>query len=211
LTSQSKYDVITAEPSNPWISGVSNLFTREQYEAYREKLAPGGVMFQWAHIYGMSEQNLRTVIATFQAVFPHTTVWQDHYLRDIFLVGMQQPLKIDFARLVEQMGRPEIRVDLARVGLDDPTKLLSCFIMDETSVAAFSDGAVLHADDRPILGFSSPMRLFTYTVSTNLELLESYHSSIKPLIENIAGTPSDQLAVLDNLKVYVDSRAHLIK
>ena len=97
-------------------------------------------MFQWAHTYAMSEQDLRTVIATFQAVFPHTTVWQSDYALDIYLVGTQQPLKIDFARLVEQMGRSEIRVDLARVGLDDPTKLLSYFIMDETSMAAFSEG-----------------------------------------------------------------------
>ena len=211
LTSQNKYDVITAEPSNPWISGVSNLFTREQYEAYREKLAPGGLMFQWAHTYGMSEQDLRTVIATFQAVFPHTTVWQSDYALDIYLVGTQQPLKIDFARLVEQMGRPEIRDDLGRVGLSDPLRLLSYFVMDESSVAAFSAGAVLHTDDRPILEFSAPKSLFANTVSANLELLENYRSSIEPLIENIAGTPSDQLAVLDNLQTYVEARAHVIQ
>ncbi len=50
------------------------------------------------------EQDLRTVISTFQAVYPDTTVWQDHYLRDIFLVGMQQALEIDFARLKETRG-----------------------------------------------------------------------------------------------------------
>ncbi|MEE9216631.1 MAG: fused MFS/spermidine synthase [Anaerolineales bacterium] len=211
LTSQNEYDVITAEPSNPWITGVSNLFTREQYEAYREKLTPGGIMFQWAHIYNMSEQDLRTLIATFQTVFPHTTLWQDNFLRDIFLVGTQQPLKIDFERLVDQMGRPEIRDDLARVGLDDPTKLLSHFFMDESSVAAFSEGAVLHTDNRPILEFSAPKNLFANTVSTNLEVLENYSSSIEPLLENIAGTPSDQLAVLDNLRTYVESRTHVIQ
>ncbi|TDI83858.1 MAG: hypothetical protein E2O74_06100, partial [Chloroflexi bacterium] len=43
------------------------------------------------------------------------------------------------------------------------------------------------------------------------ELLENYRSSIEPLIENIAGTPSDQLAVLDNLQTYVEARVHVIQ
>ena len=34
--------MIVSEPSNPWITGVSNLFTREFYETALSRLAPGG-------------------------------------------------------------------------------------------------------------------------------------------------------------------------
>ena len=46
-----QYDVIISEPSNPWIAGVAALFTREFFEAARARLAPGGIICQWAHTY----------------------------------------------------------------------------------------------------------------------------------------------------------------
>ena len=51
-----RYDVITSEPSNPWMSGVSNLFTVEFYEAVKRRLAPGGVFAQWVQNYDLSDE-----------------------------------------------------------------------------------------------------------------------------------------------------------
>lgn len=42
-----KYDVISSEPSNPWMSGVSGVFSKEYYEDCRRRLNPGGLMAQW--------------------------------------------------------------------------------------------------------------------------------------------------------------------
>ena len=36
-----KYDMIISEPSNPWLAGVSNLFTQEFFEAARSTSSPG--------------------------------------------------------------------------------------------------------------------------------------------------------------------------
>src|SRR5919201_2055590 len=38
------YDIIISEPSNPWVSGVSGLFTTEFYERVRRYLSPYGVL-----------------------------------------------------------------------------------------------------------------------------------------------------------------------
>ena len=48
------YDVIVSEPSNPWMAGIASLFTREFFEGARARLAPGGVLCQWAHTYDIS-------------------------------------------------------------------------------------------------------------------------------------------------------------
>src|SRR5262249_15139803 len=45
--SDKKYDLIISEPSNPWLAGVSNLFTREYFRMVREHLTEGGVLAQW--------------------------------------------------------------------------------------------------------------------------------------------------------------------
>ena len=67
--------MIISEPSNPWIAGVAALFTREFFEAARDRLAPGGIICQWAHTYNISDPDLRSIVATFTSVFPDGTVW----------------------------------------------------------------------------------------------------------------------------------------
>lgn len=53
---RSQYDIIVSEPSNPWISGVANLFSREFYRRIAGTLAPDGVFVQWTHFYESSPQ-----------------------------------------------------------------------------------------------------------------------------------------------------------
>src|SRR5207247_5380980 len=64
-----RYDVIISEPSNPWMAGVSALFTRAFFRLARERLAPGGLFCQWIHIYNMDPRDLRTVAGGFTDAF----------------------------------------------------------------------------------------------------------------------------------------------
>ena len=56
LLTRRQYDVIISEPSNPWIAGVAALFTREFFEGARARLAPGGILCQWANAYNISDR-----------------------------------------------------------------------------------------------------------------------------------------------------------
>jgi predicted membrane-bound spermidine synthase len=57
-----RYDIIISEPSNPWVSGVSSLFTAEFYRHVRRYLAPGGVLVQWFQLYEMDVALLASVL-----------------------------------------------------------------------------------------------------------------------------------------------------
>lgn len=46
-----KYDAIISEPSNPWVSGVANLFTDEFYGRIRHHLQDDGYLVQWFQLY----------------------------------------------------------------------------------------------------------------------------------------------------------------
>ena len=71
-----RYDLVLSEPSNPWVSGVSDLFTVEFYERVREHLAPGGVLGQWLHLYELDDPLVMGVIAAVHAVFPSYEIYQ---------------------------------------------------------------------------------------------------------------------------------------
>jgi spermidine synthase len=211
LTTHNSYDLITAEPSNPWISGVSNLFTIEQYEAYRKRLRPGGILFQWAHIYSMSPEDLKTVIATFQRVFPHTTVWQDTFGRDLFLLGSEETLEIDLGRLTRRASLPGVKEDLERIDGDDPLRLLNRFVMDEEGAARFAEAARLHTDNRPILEFSAPRNLYVMTIDHNLKMLADHRSDVFALLADTGATAFERQSLQSRLEGYIDSRNHLVR
>src|SRR5256714_85073 len=65
-----RFDLILSEPSNPWVSGVSGLFTTEFYRRVRTHLAPGGVFGQWLHLYELDDALAATVLAALDANFP---------------------------------------------------------------------------------------------------------------------------------------------
>lgn len=58
-----RYDIIISEPSNPWISGIGGLFTREFYRQAKESLADDGVFIQWMPFYENSPQIFASVAA----------------------------------------------------------------------------------------------------------------------------------------------------
>lgn len=67
--SSARYDLILSEPSNPWISGVSGLFTTEFYHRIRRYLAPGAVFGQWLQSYELSDGLVLSVLAALHENF----------------------------------------------------------------------------------------------------------------------------------------------
>jgi len=207
LTTKKKYDVISAEPSNPWITGNSNLFTKEQFQLYKKRLKKGGIMFQWAHVYALRPEDVKTIVATFQEVFPHTVVWQNFSGRDIFLIGSDDTLQINFERLVEKMNNEKIKKDLSRVNLENPMILLSYSVLNEDGAKEFSKGAKIHTDNHPVLETNAPKGIFldpSSTESINLETLEKNRTNIFTLLEDISDkTVEKEIAVHALSRTYI--------
>ncbi len=121
------YDVIVSEPSNPWMAGIASLFTREFFEGARDRLAPGGVLCQWAHTYDISNADLRSIVATFLSVFPDGTMWLVGDA-DVLLVGSTEPLEVRIEGIAAAMRRPGVAEDLATVGVKGPFSVTSLFV-----------------------------------------------------------------------------------
>jgi predicted membrane-bound spermidine synthase len=68
-STQRKYDLIISEPSNPWVSGVSGLFTTEFYSRIRNYLTDDGVFGQWLQVYELDDPMVLTVLAAIHQNF----------------------------------------------------------------------------------------------------------------------------------------------
>lgn len=68
-SSKREFDLIVSEPSNPWVSGVSSLFTDEFYARVARQLTPQGVFGQWLHLYEIQDELVLGILAALDRNF----------------------------------------------------------------------------------------------------------------------------------------------
>ncbi len=173
MLGQATYDVIVSEPSNPWMAGIASLFTREFFASARARLAPGGVLCQWAHTYDISGEDLRSIIGTFASVFPEATLWLVGD-GDILLVGSNTPLEPRVAAMpLQWAARPEAVADLAGVGAKGPFALVSLLVAQGPALGRFAGSVALQTDDYAGLEFSGPRTVFSRGGADNTAALRA--------------------------------------
>jgi spermidine synthase len=170
------YDVIISEPSNPWMTGVASLFTHEFFEAARSRLAPGGILCQWAHTYDISDENLRSIVATALSVFPHITVWFVGS-GDVLLVASEEPLEPLLENVGRAWRRPGVEADLRKTLAMDPFAILSLFGGGSEDLKRYGAGATIQTDDRTALEFTGPLAVSS---SSDVDNAANLRSAIDP-------------------------------
>lgn len=178
LATPRKYDVIVSEPSKPWISGVSNMFTRETFELARSRLKPRGIVCQWFHYYSMAPDDFRLALRTFLDVFPYAQVWNAD--NNVFMLGSNEPLVIDVAAMERKLRYPQVKEDLDRVNLDSPYLLLGHFLFGEKEAREYVGEGPINTDDLPIIEFSAPRNRNSFRhreiLDSMLELYPKFNS-----------------------------------
>jgi spermidine synthase len=186
LRGRGPYDLVISEPSNPWLTGVANLFTADFFAHVASRLAPDGVICQWFHLYGMSEESARSLVATFRSVFPHTLVFGE---RDLLLLGSRQPLRFDVARMQEQIGNRGVATSLARAKVQHPFDLLVELRLDQAGAEAFARGAPLNTDDNMRLELMAPRTLYGDHLAAIRAAMDRHPPSLAPSVAGY-GTPA---------------------
>ena len=150
LHTEDRYGVILSEPSNPWVTGVEMLFSREFLEAARAHLTPGGVYAQWIHGYESDSATLALVLQTYASVFERVAVW---YTRsnEVLLLGLNSadgyPPE---ALLRERFARRDLRSGIARCGARSWEEFAAHELLPP-GVIAPEPGRALHTLRHPIL------------------------------------------------------------
>ena len=167
------YDVIISEPSNPWMAGVSGLFTREFFELARGRLAPGGLFCQWAHIYNISETDLKTIVASFTDAFGSAALFLLSE-SDLLLLGAKEDLPLlRPAELDDRMSRDRVRPDLLEVGVRGSYGVRALLAASTPPLSEWAHEAERHTDDRPLLEFRAARSLHRDTSRENRKAIES--------------------------------------
>jgi spermidine synthase len=186
-----RYDLISVEVGQVFRPGIASFYTVEFYRQARERLRDNGLISQFVPIGFFRPDELRTVLATFRAVFPQNVLWYNR--GELLLLGTTgEQLRLDAAALAQRLDAdPQLRNDLrfAYWGgpahyLNQPEVFLGGFLAGPDGVARLAGDAPVYRDDRPHL---------EYSVSTGTS-----HTSLVTIVDEIGRAVEPFSAVLQH-------------
>jgi spermidine synthase len=151
------FDIIFAEPSNPWVSGTASLFTVEFYSRAASFLTEEGVLAQWLQVYEIDDDLFMSVVAALDQVFPSYRA----YLvgdADVAIVAGSQPLpEPDWSVL----SSPRFLQMIESAPPFRPAHMESLLLFDETTFRPLLDEGVRpNSDFHPILDLGAERTRF---------------------------------------------------
>ena len=151
LRSRNTYDVITGDATHPTSADSWVLYTRDFYQLCKDHLSENGIMAQWLPLHALAPQDYKTILRTFQTVFPNASLWLTNDYTVI--LGTIKPLRLDFNQLEQKLKNPNVGNSLREVDLSDPFAVLSCFAMDANTLRKFVGNGPLNTDDHPYISY----------------------------------------------------------
>lgn len=157
----SKYDIIISEPSNPWISGVGALFSKEFYRFVPRHLNEHGLFVQWVQLYEINDALLGSILKAMVPEFEDYVAYLSNQSDLLIIASPKGPVpKLNPAPLLAGV---KSQMDLKRIGIENAEQLGFRQIADSRLIRALSQ---LHphqpanSDFYPILSLEAPKARF---------------------------------------------------
>jgi spermidine synthase len=177
------YDIITAEPSNPWVSGVASLFSTEFYERVTDHLEPDGIFVQWIQLYEFNDELAFSILKAMAENFA-----------DFVVIAVDDGNILLIAKNGGRLGAPNwsalfengIATELASVDIRSPADLLVREIADRDLIEAFlsRQSAPANSDYYPYVDLNAGEARFA---QSNAEIFSSWLQAPLPMLEMLDG------------------------
>jgi len=211
-----KYDVIMNDSIHPNAMSNSSLYSYDYFINCREKLNDNGIMSSWFPLFGLKDEDFRTLIKSFVTAFPHSTLWIGNNClnRHAQLVGWKskERFKIDYEVLNQRLALPETKRDLQMINVNNVYDFLDFLVADEVALQEFTKNATINDDENPTLEFSAPKTLGDdYQIwATNLKNVLEHRSFVYNSLKNIP-PDDDTTLVRAKFQTYFNASTHLWK
>jgi spermidine synthase len=205
LTTDEKFDAITADPFDTWVKGVATLNTAEFYDEMKRHLNPGAIVTAWLPFYETTMPAIKSEIATFVAAFPHVMIFGNTaggQGYDSVMVGSMEPFAIDVSELQARLNSPEyapVLSSLAPLGYGSAQELLGTFAATGEQLKEWLAGAQINRDRNLRLQYLAGLGINNYEqAGIYSEILQ--HGQWPELVF------SGEMTQLSTLRAAIDSR-----
>lgn len=161
------YDIIVAEPSNPWVSGVASLFSQEFYHRINRYLKPDGLFVQWLQIYETDMSVVASVLKALSSNFADYVVYNVDYSNLLIVASPHAPLPVPSARVFSEPG---LRSELEHVNMRSLSDFTIRLIGHKRAIDSLieSYGSPANSDYFPFVDLNAPRLRFMQRTAVEL-------------------------------------------
>lgn len=194
------YDAIVTDVTNLKYKRNPYLYTKEYFKIMKNALTDDGVAAAWLPLGGVSFNDLKTLIGTFDSVYDHTTVWYftQYPTHFIIVTGTTETPRLKLDELAEKMKKGA--QDLQRIGVDNEYEIASMLLLGEKDVDRMVSDIKLHTDNFPVLEYSDMNQYMMIDLEENLENLLKLQE--EDLSRYFVGDPMQIMELKRNMKIY---------
>jgi spermidine synthase/MFS family permease len=178
---QQKYDIIISEPSNPWVSGVSGLFSQEFYQLIQHYISEEGLFVQWFHAYEIDITLVASVIKALSPYFEDYTIYVVSR-GDLVIIASKQGKVNEPSDKIFDI--PELAATLSHIGISNQQDILLRHLGNKKILEPLfnSYNIPANSDYFPVLDLGA---VRTRYLNKNARELEKLRSVAAPLIETL--------------------------
>jgi spermidine synthase len=183
LKSKAQYDIIVSEPSNPWISGVAGLFSKEFFGLVADRLASDGIFVQWIQLYETNLDIVASIMKSLSEKFSDYAIYAPHD-SDIMIVATKQG-KLPSPSW-DQVKGTRMEQELARIRVHSIADVQLRYLAGRRTLAPYYEWhpTPAHSDFVPTLEYLATKARFNNENASGL--LELQRNSL-PITEMLEG------------------------
>ena len=201
-----RYDVIVSEPSNPWVSGVSTLFSEEFYGQVRGYLKPDGLFVQWVQAYEINVPLLSSIFTALGNRFGDYAVYRNG--PDLLVIATPAARLPAFSP--ELLSFPGLAQDLGRLGIRGLGDLEALRVGGRAALEPLFRGAGVapNSDYYPILDQRAPRARFKHEMADGVVAMREELVPVLPVLDRDTRQPVSRLAEIGLNRTATVDRAH---
>jgi spermidine synthase len=188
-TYNKKYDIIVSEPSNPWVSGVAGLFSKEFYLRIKDHLNKDGLMVQWLHLYQIDMPLVASIFEALSSQFADYAVYSTNEADIVILARPAGAVPEPDPGVIREKG---LSYELRRMGINGPQDLIVRRVGNKRALEPLfeSYGVEANSDYYPLLDLNAARARFMRTTATDL-VTANAHLTLLPVMEMLGQYPSN--------------------
>lgn len=164
---KNKYDIIVSEPSNPWISGVGALFSKEFYQFVPRHLNDNGLFVQWVQLYEIDDRLIASILTGLTTSFSDYGAWLANSTDLLIIATKNGPLPpLDAQRVLTS---PALKAELERLHLGSTQQMAFRKIANADllrGLARHYAELPANSDFYPVLGLYAPKARYMNAAAT---------------------------------------------
>ncbi len=195
---EASYDIVVSEPSNPWVAGVSSLFTVEFYAEIERYLADDGILGQWMHGYELSDELLLSVLAAVDQSFPDYKIYRVGN-RDWLILASKMPGGVGELD-ADALAWPDLHAEAVLLGIHAKSQIDALFVANDELLRPYLSTLQPNTDARPLLDNGAERARFFRRSAEALLELRFYPAPLAEVLGGVERAPYSEAGAIPDLR-----------